>query len=215
MRRWRLLRWPVPERRPSAREARPRVLGFPPRCGARRHLQESGKAVRENDFIRHLTIAFRAETKKQRVRNGLSNSDGQQLEKRGRNARAHCVSANAWAVVRVHSGGGELRERPALRRVQGDCPAPERYRRQGALGAISKRGGPSATLLIHGARSAIAHQRRAKRLSPWFSGLLERRPFNVTVAALANKMARTAWALAAHGGRTKQTTARKRRSRST
>jgi hypothetical protein len=27
--------------------------------------------------------------------------DGQQLEKRGRNAKAHCVSANAWAVVRV------------------------------------------------------------------------------------------------------------------
>ena len=66
-------------------------------------------------------------------------------------------------------------------------------------GAISKRGDPYVrTLLIHGARSVIAHQRRAKRLSLWLSGLLERRPFNVTVAALANKMARTAWALAAH-----------------
>lgn len=67
-------------------------------------------------------------------------------------------------------------------------------------GAISKRGDPYVrTLLIHGARSVIAHQRRAKRLAPWLSGLLERRPLNVAVVALANKMARTAWALAAHG----------------
>jgi transposase len=67
-------------------------------------------------------------------------------------------------------------------------------------GAISKRGDPYVrTLLIHGARSVITHQRRAKRLSPWLSALLERRPLNVAVVALANKMARTAWALAAHG----------------
>jgi transposase len=66
-------------------------------------------------------------------------------------------------------------------------------------GAISKRGDPYVrTLLVHGARSVIAHQRRAKRLSPWLSGLLERRPLNVAVVALAHKMARTAWALAAH-----------------
>lgn len=67
-------------------------------------------------------------------------------------------------------------------------------------GAISKRGDPYVrTLLIHGARSVITHQRRAKRLSPWLQGLLERRPLNVAVVALANKMARTAWAIAAHG----------------
>ena len=66
-------------------------------------------------------------------------------------------------------------------------------------GAISKRGDPYVrTLLIHGARSVIAHRRRARRLSPWLGGLLERRPFNVAVVAVANKMARTAWALAAH-----------------
>jgi len=44
----------------------------------------------------------------------------------------------------------------------------------------------------------ITHQRKAKRLSPWLRGLLQRRPLNVAVVALANKMARTAWALAAH-----------------
>jgi transposase len=67
-------------------------------------------------------------------------------------------------------------------------------------GAINKRSDPYLrTLLIHGARSVIAHQCRAKRLSPWLKGLLERRPLNVAVVALANKMARTAWAIAAHG----------------
>ncbi len=67
-------------------------------------------------------------------------------------------------------------------------------------GAISKRGDPYVrTLLIHGARSVITHQRRAKRLSPWLTQLLARRPMNVAVVALANKMARIAWALSAHG----------------
>ncbi|MGH8700284.1 MAG: IS110 family transposase [Burkholderiales bacterium] len=67
-------------------------------------------------------------------------------------------------------------------------------------GAISKRGDPYVrTLLIHGARSVIAHGRKSGSLSPWLKGLLERRPLNVAVVALANKMARTAWALAAHG----------------
>lgn len=67
-------------------------------------------------------------------------------------------------------------------------------------GAISKRGDPYVrTLLIHGARSVIASGLRTKHLSPWLKALLERRPLNVAVVALANKMARTAWALAAHG----------------
>jgi transposase len=67
-------------------------------------------------------------------------------------------------------------------------------------GAISKRGDPYVrTLLIHGARSVITHQRLGKRFWPWLQGLLKRRPLNVAVVALANKMARTAWALAAHG----------------
>ena len=67
------------------------------------------------------------------------------------------------------------------------------------VGGISRRGDPYVrTLLIHGARAVIASQRRANRLSPWLSQLLERRPVNVAVVALANKLARTAWALAAH-----------------
>jgi transposase len=35
---------------------------------------------------------------------------------------------------------------------------------------------------------------------PWLTKLLARRPFKVVAIALANKMARTAWALLANGG---------------
>ena len=65
------------------------------------------------------------------------------------------------------------------------------------MGHLSKRGDPYLrTLLIHGARAVIA---RAKHKPKWLEQLLARRPMNVAVAALANKMARTTWALVAHG----------------
>ena len=66
---------------------------------------------------------------------------------------------------------------------------------------ISKRGDPYLrTLLIHGARTVLTNATRAGRtLDPWLKELLSRRPKNVAVVALANKMARTIWALLAHG----------------
>ena len=61
---------------------------------------------------------------------------------------------------------------------------------------ISKRGDTYLrTLLIHGARSVLTH---AKDPAPWITELRQRRPLNVAVVALANKMARTIWALLAH-----------------
>lgn len=61
---------------------------------------------------------------------------------------------------------------------------------------ISKRGDVYLrTLLIHGARSVVTHQ---KERGPWLDKLLARRPLNAAVVALANKMARTIWALLAH-----------------
>jgi transposase len=65
------------------------------------------------------------------------------------------------------------------------------------VGHLSKRGDPYLrTLLIHGARAVIEH---AKDKPKWLEQLLARRPHNVAAAALANKMARTAWALVVHG----------------
>lgn len=65
------------------------------------------------------------------------------------------------------------------------------------LGSISKRGDPYLrTLLIHGARSVMSN---AKAPSAWQTKIAARRPANVAAVALANKMARTAWAILAHG----------------
>ncbi len=61
---------------------------------------------------------------------------------------------------------------------------------------ISKRGDPYLrTLLIHGARTVMF---KAKDKGAWSEALLQRRPTNVAIVAMANKMARTAWAILAH-----------------
>jgi transposase len=59
---------------------------------------------------------------------------------------------------------------------------------------ISKRGDVYLrTLLMHGARAVIMRHRHV----PWLDALLKRRPYNVVVAAVANKLARTIWAVLA------------------
>ncbi|MDR5799128.1 MULTISPECIES: IS110 family transposase [Caballeronia] len=64
------------------------------------------------------------------------------------------------------------------------------------LHGISKRGDAYLRkLLIHGARSVLTH---AKEPGPWILQIQARRPSNVVVVALANKMARTIWAMLAH-----------------
>lgn len=61
---------------------------------------------------------------------------------------------------------------------------------------ISKQGDTYLrTLLIAGARSVLARSEK----SGWISRLLERRHYNVAVVALANKMARTVWAILVKG----------------
>lgn len=63
------------------------------------------------------------------------------------------------------------------------------------IAGISKRGDTYLrTLLINGARSLV----RREHPEPWIAQLLQRRPFNVVVAAVAHKLARTAWAIVAH-----------------
>ena len=69
------------------------------------------------------------------------------------------------------------------------------------LGGISKRGDVYLrTLLIHGARSVIAHidERQPDHADEWLKKLLARRNKNVVAVALAAKNARIAWALLAH-----------------
>jgi len=66
------------------------------------------------------------------------------------------------------------------------------------MGGLSKRGDPFLrTVLTNGARAVLS----TPKAPPWAQSLLLRRPFNVVVVALANKMARMAWAIIAKGRR--------------
>jgi transposase len=70
--------------------------------------------------------------------------------------------------------------------------------KQNLLG-ISKRGDTYLrTLLIHGARSVIQYAENKADGSSWLRKLMARRNKNVAAVALANKNARTIWALLAH-----------------
>jgi len=69
------------------------------------------------------------------------------------------------------------------------------------LGPISKQGDRYVRrILIVGAISVLRRAQQNPEKYPWLTKLLARRPFKVVAVALANKMARTAWALLAHGG---------------
>jgi transposase len=86
------------------------------------------------------------------------------------------VAAWLGLVPRQHSSGGKSNLLGISKR--GDC-----YLR---------------TLLIHGARSAILASKRKAEQTGWLYELLQRRNHNVAAVALANKNARTVWALLAH-----------------
>ena len=69
------------------------------------------------------------------------------------------------------------------------------------LGPISKQGDQYLRrILIVGAISVLRRALQNPGKYPWLTQLLARRPFKVVAVALANKMARVAWALLAHGG---------------
>jgi transposase len=69
------------------------------------------------------------------------------------------------------------------------------------LGPISKQGDQYLRrILVVGAHSVLRRAKQNPEKYPWLTQLLARRPFKVVAVALANKMARTAWALLAHGG---------------
>ena len=88
------------------------------------------------------------------------------------------VSASLGLVPRQHSTGGKT-----------------------VLLGISKRGDQELRgLLVHGARAVVrmAHKKE-DRLSLWICQLVERRGVNKATVALANKLARTAWAVSATG----------------
>jgi transposase len=88
------------------------------------------------------------------------------------------LSANLGLVPREHSSGGK-------QRLYGITKRGDRYLR---------------TLLIHGARSALrCADGKDDRMLRWARSLAERRGANVAAVALANKLARVAWAMMVQG----------------
>ncbi len=64
---------------------------------------------------------------------------------------------------------------------------------------ISKRGDAYLRrMLIHGARAVLRHMNPKRSVTPWLDSLSRRRHRNVVIVALANKLARIAWALLFH-----------------
>jgi transposase len=69
------------------------------------------------------------------------------------------------------------------------------------LGSISKRGDRYLRrILVVGAHSVLRRAMEKPGKYPWLTQLMARRPFKVVAVALANKMARMAWALLTYGG---------------
>jgi len=69
------------------------------------------------------------------------------------------------------------------------------------LGPISKQGDRYLRrLLVVGAHAILRRAKKSPQNYPWLTQLLARRPFRIVAIALANKMARVAWALLARGG---------------
>ena len=69
------------------------------------------------------------------------------------------------------------------------------------LGPISKQGDQYLRrILVVGAHAVLKLARQQPEKYPWLTRLLARKPFRVVALALANKMARIAWALLAKGG---------------
>jgi transposase len=64
------------------------------------------------------------------------------------------------------------------------------------LGVITRAGDEGLrSVLVVGATAVIQHVRRGGRASPWLTELLKRKSPKLAAVALANKMARIAWAV--------------------
>ena len=69
------------------------------------------------------------------------------------------------------------------------------------LYGISKRGNLYLRkILIHGARAVVLRSKRDRiAMGPWMTALERRAPRNVLIVAMANKLARIAWAVLSTG----------------
>jgi transposase len=103
----------------------------------------------------------------------------------------------ATALVATIGDGSQFKSGRHLSAWLGLVPRQHSSGGKSRLGRISKRGdGYIRRLLVHGSRTVLRWQRAAPQKSvPWIGELLTRRPTNVVLVAMANKTARTVWAM--------------------
>jgi hypothetical protein len=101
---------------------------------------------------------------------------------------------------------GSLARAPGLGRARAEA---EFERSKDKLGSISKQGDRYLRSLFKAGALAVVRYAKIHGAGhrPWLAGLLVRRPTEVAAIALANKIARMAWAMMARGGRYRETVA--------
>ena len=106
---------------------------------------------------------------------------------------------SATALVAAVGDAGVFRNGREMAAWLGLVPRQRSTGGRQVLLGISKRGDRYLrTLLIHGARAALRHaSRRSDRRSVWALATQSRRGQNIAIVALANKIARNAWAVLA------------------
>src|SRR5450756_709203 len=105
----------------------------------------------------------------------------------------------ASAIVATVGKAREFKNGRQLAAWMGLVPRQHSSGGKQTLLGISKRGDTYLrTLMIHGARSVIQYAEKKADESSWLRKLMARRNKNVAAVALANKNARTVWALLAH-----------------
>jgi len=107
----------------------------------------------------------------------------------------------ASALVASVSDPGVFRTGRELAAWIGLVPRQNSTGGKARMGRISKQGDPYLRwLLVAGAMAVIRHGRKTGfKDNPWLADLMARKPAKVAAVALANKNARTAWALLTSG----------------
>lgn len=105
----------------------------------------------------------------------------------------------ATAIVAAVGDARQFKNGRQLAAWLGIVPRQHSTGGKATLLGISKRGDAYLrTLLIHGARAIVRIAERRPEADPWLREMLARRHKNVVAVALANKNARTIWALLAY-----------------
>lgn len=108
----------------------------------------------------------------------------------------------ASAIVAAIGEGKDFRSGRQFSAWLGLVPKQHSSGGKERLSGISKRGDAYLRrMLIHGARAVIKHMNPKRQVTKWLGQILSRAHRNVVIVALANKLARIAWAMLSKGRR--------------